>query len=64
MAAEPKPKKQNVRALLVFTSVGWVAFGVFFGLLQGNTLGFLLSLLMAAWQAGLGLYLWRRKGSG
>jgi hypothetical protein len=60
---KPK-KKQNVKALLIFASVGWVFFGVFFGLLRGNTLAFVLSLVMATWKAGLAFYVWRREASG
>jgi hypothetical protein len=60
---EPK-KKQNVKAVLAFVSVGWVFFGVAFGLLQDKILGFVLSLVMAAWTGGLALYLWRRDARG
>lgn len=57
-------KKQNVKAVLAFASVGWVLFGVFFGLLQDKVLAFVLSLGMAAWTGGLSLYLWRRDARG
>jgi O-antigen/teichoic acid export membrane protein len=57
-------EKKNHKAVLAVASVGWVAFGVFYGLLQDNTLAFLVSLVPAAISAAAAFYLWRREASG
>lgn len=54
---------RDIRGLLAVTCLGWIFFGVVFGLAQGKVLPFVLSLLMAAAQAALGVYAHRREAS-
>lgn len=54
--------KKNHKLTLLLLALGWVAFGVVFGLLQDNVAGFVASLVPAAITASMGVYLWRRGG--
>lgn len=46
-------KEKNSGLTLVLLAMGWVAFGVVFGLMQGNTAGFAASMGSAALTAGI-----------
>jgi drug/metabolite transporter (DMT)-like permease len=56
-------KQKNHKVVLAGLAVGWVAFGVVYGLMMDNTPAFLVALAAGLLTAGIAFYAWRREAS-
>jgi phosphatidylglycerophosphate synthase len=60
MAAD---KQKNHKVVLAVLAVGWVAFGVVYGLMMDNTPAFVVALAAALLTGSIAFYAWRREVS-
>lgn len=57
-------KKQRNKVVLALLALGWVAFGVVYGLRRDNPVAIVVALAAGALTAALAAYVWRLEGRG